>query len=106
MIQGISLDVSNISNKEDLFDLFSQTFGFPSYFGKNWDAFEEVLSGMNFEKITGINITGIHLSCVGYDRFKINFPTGEREIFESILTDISANSNQLSQSLLFTFEMK
>jgi RNAse (barnase) inhibitor barstar len=106
MIQNISVNVSNISNKEDLFDLFSQKFWFPSYFWKNWDAFEEVFLDMDFVQITWENISEIHLILEWYNQFEINFPSLEREIFESILNDVSLNSSQLPQSLLFTFEMK
>ena len=100
-MHNIYIDISNISDKADLFEIFSQTFSFPSYFWKNWDAFEEILSDLDFEKITGDSHTGIHLILFGYDEFKDNFPKLDRKIFESILDNITS-----PESFLFTFEMK
>lgn len=46
----IKIDCKNISTKEDLFNKFSKTLQFPSYFGKNWDAFNECFWDMEWIK--------------------------------------------------------
>jgi RNAse (barnase) inhibitor barstar len=37
-----------IKNKRELFNLFSTTLDFPSYFGKNWDALYDCLCDLNW----------------------------------------------------------
>lgn len=37
---------SDINDKYEIFELFSSKLQFPSYFGKNWDAFYDCLCGL------------------------------------------------------------
>jgi RNAse (barnase) inhibitor barstar len=88
MIQEISIDLAFVKTKFDLFQIFANTFLFPKYFGNNWDAFYDVLS----ENISQIKDKKIHLILGSYDIFKSQFLDSDREIFESILDDISTDS--------------
>jgi len=40
----MKVDVSAVRNSEELHDLLAKTFGFPAYYGKNWDAFNECIA--------------------------------------------------------------
>ena len=37
-----------ISDKEELFDIFSRTLSFPDYFGRNWNALSDCLSDLEW----------------------------------------------------------
>ena len=90
MTQELYIDLAFVKTKFDLFQIFANTFLFPKYFGKNWDAFDEVLS----EIISQAKDKKIQLILGSYDIFKAQFPDSDREIFESILADISTDSKQ------------
>lgn len=42
--ETVVLDAAEWRGDSDLFDAFVETLDFPEYFGRNWDAFEEVVS--------------------------------------------------------------
>jgi len=46
MKQEINIDLSKVTKKEELFQVFATHFIFPSYFGNNWDAFFDVMSSL------------------------------------------------------------
>lgn len=39
----ISIDVSEVTSREALHLLLRKSFGFPKYYGMNWDAFDECI---------------------------------------------------------------
>ena len=39
----ISIDVSEVKSREALHFLLREAFGFPKYYGMNWDAFDECI---------------------------------------------------------------
>jgi ribonuclease inhibitor len=41
--ETILVDVSHASSKQSLHEIFAATFQFPSYYGKNWDAFNDCI---------------------------------------------------------------
>lgn len=45
----IYLDGKSISNKADLMNFISLLFGFPDYFGKNWDALSDCLDDLKWQ---------------------------------------------------------
>ena len=40
----MKVDVTAVRSSEELHDLLAKTFGFPAYYGKNWDAFNECIA--------------------------------------------------------------
>ena len=37
------IDVSSVQTREELHTLLAEKLGFPEYYGKNWDAFDECI---------------------------------------------------------------
>lgn len=46
-VDARTIDGSGITTKEELLDCLAQTFGFPEYFGRNWDALTDCLSDLS-----------------------------------------------------------
>jgi RNAse (barnase) inhibitor barstar len=42
----IKLDVSNVGSVRELHELLAETLGFPGFYGKNWDAFWDSITGL------------------------------------------------------------
>ena len=51
--RGSGLDVVAIDAQENLFDSMARTLGFPDWFGRNWDALEDVLGDLSWRKGDG-----------------------------------------------------
>src|SRR5258705_2622327 len=48
--RGAKLDVVTVEAKENLFDNLAQALAFPPWFGRNWDALEDVLGDLSWRK--------------------------------------------------------
>ena len=51
--RGGGLDVVAIDAEKNLFDSMARTLGFPDWFGRNWDALEDVLGDLSWRKADG-----------------------------------------------------
>jgi hypothetical protein len=51
--RGAQLDVVPIQARDDLFDSLSGALGFPEWFGRNWDALEDVLGDLSWRQGDG-----------------------------------------------------
>ncbi|HYR36956.1 MAG TPA: barstar family protein [Burkholderiales bacterium] len=51
--RGGQLDVVPIEARENLFDSLSRALAFPEWFGRNWDALEDVLGDLSWRKGEG-----------------------------------------------------
>jgi hypothetical protein len=51
--RGSGLDVVVIDARDDLFDSMARALGFPAWFGRNWDALEDVLGDLSWRKADG-----------------------------------------------------
>jgi hypothetical protein len=51
--RGAKLDVVTVEAKENLFDSVAQALTFPAWFGRNWDALEDVLGDLSWRKGDG-----------------------------------------------------
>lgn len=51
--RGAKLDVVTVEAKENLFDSVAQALAFPAWFGRNWDALEDVLGDLSWRKGDG-----------------------------------------------------
>lgn len=52
-VTAVERDASAVRTDAELFDLVSEAFRFPDYFGRNWDALDECLSDMGWFPAAG-----------------------------------------------------
>jgi RNAse (barnase) inhibitor barstar len=46
MRKTITIDVSQVTSKLELHDILAKSLEFPSFYGKNWDAFWDTITGL------------------------------------------------------------
>src|SRR6185295_12595046 len=51
--RGAGLDVVAVEAGQDLFDSLSRALAFPDWFGRNWDALEDLLGDLSWRKGDG-----------------------------------------------------
>ena len=68
----MEIDLSTIKNKQELHFHLSQKLSFPSFYGNNWDAFWDLITGL-IELPKEINF-------VGADSFKAKLPTEYQQL--------------------------
>jgi hypothetical protein len=59
-----TLDAGRMHTKAGLFDEFASQLNFPDYFGRNWDAFSEVLADLGWLKGSAYAIVIEHGQCL------------------------------------------
>jgi hypothetical protein len=52
-VRGAPLDVVAIDARENLFDRMARALAFPDWFGRNWDALEDLLGDLSWRKGEG-----------------------------------------------------
>ena len=80
----IVLDFSLCNNKYRIHNLLKDKFGFPAYYGENWDAFWDCINGLFYDE--GEVIVEIHNFSSLSDREK-NYCKPMFEIFEDVHKD-------------------
>ena len=45
-MRKISIDVSSVRTKQELHEVLASELSFPSFYGKNWDAFWDTITGL------------------------------------------------------------
>jgi len=53
----ITIDVGSVKSGEELHTLLANALGFPDYYGKNWDAFNECIR--DFPPRGALHVTGL-----------------------------------------------
>ncbi len=76
----VALDLSDVANIDHLHRLLFNALAFPAWYGKNWDAF--------WDAITGLVEMPEQLQLVGWDTFEKRFPNDAR-IMKRCLDDLS-----------------
>jgi hypothetical protein len=52
---SVLIDVPEGGGRVEFFESCAQAFGFPDYFGHNWDAFEECLESQEFDEVEDLD---------------------------------------------------
>lgn len=65
-LQIVSIDLSKVISTEKLHSILKETFGFPDWYGCNWDAF--------WDSITAIVEMPMHLKISGWDALSKRLP--------------------------------
>lgn len=64
--QLVEIDLSDVRNSETLHSLLMESLGFPTWYGRNWDAF--------WDAITGLVEMPLKLNFIGWDGFSDRLP--------------------------------
>ncbi|MFD7714051.1 barstar family protein [Streptomyces sp. NPDC059785] len=65
----LAIDVSCVLSEDELHGLLKREFGFPSFYGRNWDAFWDAVSGLAIPD---------HVRFLGWASFLEHVPGGGR----------------------------
>ncbi|MFC5911703.1 barstar family protein [Streptacidiphilus monticola] len=68
MSDVITIDVGLVEDERQLHELLARELGFPSFYGRNWDAF--------WDAVTGLVEIPSHLRCVGWAHLVESVPRG------------------------------
>ncbi|MEV0114132.1 barstar family protein [Streptomyces sp. NPDC050844] len=66
----VTIDVSSVSTEEELHGLLKQEFDFPYFYGRNWDAF--------WDAVTGLVRIPDHIRFAGWAELLEHVPDGGR----------------------------
>ncbi|KAA0946941.1 MULTISPECIES: barstar family protein [unclassified Pseudomonas] len=83
----IKIDLSSIKDSQELHSTLSNVLGFPDWYGQNWDAF--------WDAITGLVEMPITLQLSGWDIFSEHLPQDAR-LLQQCLTDMTLNYPDLA----------
>lgn len=72
----VRIDVSNIKTTKELHTLLKEMLDFPDYYGENWDAFWDAITGL-------IELPTI-LQFIGWSNLEKNLPYDAKVLFECL----------------------
>ena len=82
--RNYSLDVSAVTCKADLHATIASALSFPSYYGKNWDAFDECLSELELPA---------HIAIIGTAELRQRLPRDAAMLLQCISDAVAAVPN-------------
>ncbi|WP_263770030.1 barstar family protein [Propionivibrio soli] len=90
--QLIEIDLRNISSSEELHSLLMEALGFPSWYGCNWDAF--------WDAVTGLVEMPLKLKLIGWQDFSLRLPRDAR-IMKECFTDMEFQFPRFASEVLY-----
>jgi RNAse (barnase) inhibitor barstar len=73
----LKIDVGSVTTREELHSLVAEAFGFPDYYGQNWDAFEECIRDVELPE---------RVEIIGLETLRVRLPR-EAELFQRCVAD-------------------
>jgi len=72
------INLKEVNNKQELHNLLSANFGFPDWYGNNWDAFWDLITDAEIVKLPN------RLILIGFKELSEKLPK-DAEIFRNVL---------------------
>lgn len=80
------LDLTNVRSTDQLHDLLASFFGFPDYYGRNWDAFDECIA--DFAPAGSLTLRG-------FQKLRSVLPR-DADLLKQCLDDLAAEGPDIS----------
>lgn len=93
MPQSVEIDLRSIESLEQLHILFQARFNFPHFYGRNWDAF--------WDAITGLVVLPSRVRLLGWASFESRFPRDAR-IMRECFSDYQRELGKKASEIEFT----
>ncbi|QBE67469.1 ribonuclease inhibitor [Pseudoduganella lutea] len=91
-VRRIVLDLSDVADLDHLNRMLADALGFPAWYGKNWDAFHDA--------ITGLVDMPEHLEIAGWPSFERRFPR-DAAIMKGCLDSMSRQLPMLAARVVY-----
>ena len=91
-LQVVEIDLSEVTSSSELHSILSEALGFPGWYGNNWDAF--------WDAITGLVPMPAQLKISGWESFSKRLP-GEARLLKKCLADMKAEYPEHASDVAF-----
>jgi len=88
----MNIDLTKVSSAEELHSILRDTLGFPAWYGCNWDAF--------WDAITGLVQMPAYLRFSGWESFSIRLPR-DAKLLQECLADLKIEFPELAPDVEF-----
>lgn len=72
--QIVTIDLGGVQNQEELHGCLAEALGFPDWYGRNWDAFWDAITGL----VDMLEVLGLH----GWPAFAASMPKESKQLME------------------------
>ena len=91
-LQTVNIDLSEVTSSAELHALLRESLGFPDWYGCNWDAF--------WDAITGLVQMPAQLKISGWDTLSRRLP-GDAKLMQKCLADMKIEYPELASDVEF-----
>ncbi|WP_371316783.1 barstar family protein [Pseudomonas gingeri] len=91
-LQVVEIDLSEVTSSSELHSILSEALGFPGWYGGNWDAF--------WDAITGLVPMPAQLKISGWGRFSRRLP-GDARLMQKCFADMKAEYPERALDVAF-----
>ncbi|MFJ2285730.1 barstar family protein [Pseudomonas iridis] len=91
-LELVSIDLSEVQSSQALHGMLKEALGFPDWYGCNWDAF--------WDAITGLVEMPMHLNICGWDTFSNRLPR-EAALLKKCLANMASEYRESAPAVAF-----
>lgn len=91
-VQTVNIDLSDVTSAAELHALLREKLGFPDWYGCNWDAF--------WDAITGLVEMPLKLQISGWQRFSSHLPR-DAQLMQKCLEQMTAEFPEQAATVVF-----